>query len=117
MDFWSTNRTRKNSFVAPIRRTMEATYSFQLDAARSGARLRAHRYTKQAFLLDSEFYAGYVGLGAVNFFAGSLPGVLKPFAFLVCAWGDKETGAICSLSRVRKLVVLAPKPDRKRHES
>ncbi len=59
-------------------------------AMRAG--LRAHRYAKQVYALDPEFYDIYVGLGAFNFFTGSLPGVLKPFAFLIGARGNKETG-------------------------
>jgi hypothetical protein len=59
-------------------------------ALRAG--LRAHRYAEQVYELDKNYYDIYVGLGAFNFFTGSLPAVIKPFAFLIGARGDRETG-------------------------
>jgi predicted Zn-dependent protease len=59
-------------------------------ALRAG--LRAHKYAEQAYELDKNQYDIYVGLGAFNYFTGTLPGVIKPFAWLVGARGDKETG-------------------------
>ncbi len=59
-------------------------------ALRAG--LRAHGYAKQVHALDPEFYDVYVGLGAFNYFTGSLPAILKPFAFIIGARGDRETG-------------------------
>ncbi len=59
-------------------------------AMRAG--LRAHRYAQQVYELDKNYYDIYVGLGAFNFFTGSLPAVIKPFAFLIGVRGDKELG-------------------------
>jgi hypothetical protein len=59
-------------------------------ALRAG--LRAHRYAEQVYQLDKNYYDIYVGLGAFNFFTGSLPAVIKPFAFLIGARGDRNLG-------------------------
>lgn len=59
-------------------------------ALRAG--LRAHRNALSVFEADSGFYDIYVGIGAYNYFTGSLPVVIKPFAFLIGARGDKELG-------------------------
>jgi tetratricopeptide (TPR) repeat protein len=59
-------------------------------ALRAG--LRAHRYAQQVYELDKSYYDIYVGLGAFNFFTGSLPAVIKPFAFLIGARGDRALG-------------------------
>jgi hypothetical protein len=59
-------------------------------ALRAG--LRAHRYAQQVYELDKSYYDIYVGLGAFNFFTGSLPAVIKPFAFLIGARGDRNLG-------------------------
>jgi hypothetical protein len=59
-------------------------------ALRAG--LRAHRYAEQVYELDKNYYDIYVGLGAFNFFTGSLPAVIKPFAFLIGARGDRNLG-------------------------
>lgn len=59
-------------------------------ALRAG--LRAHRYAEQVYELDQNYYDIYVGLGAFNFFTGSLPAVIKPFAFLIGAHGNRDTG-------------------------
>jgi hypothetical protein len=59
-------------------------------AMRAG--LRAHKYAEQVYALDPNYYDIYVGLGAFNYFAGTLPSVIKPFAWLFGAHGDKELG-------------------------
>jgi hypothetical protein len=59
-------------------------------AMRAG--LRAHKYAEQVYALDKTYYDIYVGLGAFNYFAGTLPGVIKPFAWLLGASGDKDLG-------------------------
>jgi hypothetical protein len=59
-------------------------------AMRAG--LRAHGYAEQVFQMDKTYYDIYVGVGAFNFFTGSLPAVIKPFAFLIGARGDKQLG-------------------------
>ena len=59
-------------------------------AMRAG--LRAHKYAEQVYALDKYYYDIYVGLGAFNFFTGSLPTVIKPFAFLIGARGDRDLG-------------------------
>lgn len=59
-------------------------------AMRAG--LRAHKYAEQVYLLDKNYYDIYVGIGAFNYFTGTLPGVIKPFAWLIGARGDKELG-------------------------
>ena len=59
-------------------------------ALRAG--LRAHEYAQQAYALDNNYYDVWVGLGAFNYFTGTLPAVIKPFAWLVGATGDKDLG-------------------------
>jgi len=59
-------------------------------ALRAG--LRAHKYAEQVYALDPNYYDIYVGLGAFNYFAGTLPSMIKPFAWLFGAHGDKDTG-------------------------
>jgi len=59
-------------------------------AMRAG--LRAHKYAEQVNALDKTYYDIYVGLGAFNYFAGTLPSVIKPFAWLLGAHGDKQLG-------------------------
>src|SRR5262252_2710836 len=61
-----------------------------LSALRAG--LKAHDYAKQTYALDQNYYDIYVGLGAFNYFAGTLPSVIKPFAWLLGAHGDKNLG-------------------------
>ena len=56
------------------------------------AGLRAHKYAEQVYELDKAYYDIYVGLGAFNYFTGTLPGVIKPFAWLIGARGDKNLG-------------------------
>jgi len=59
-------------------------------ALRAG--LRAHKYAEEVYALDKTYYDIYVGLGAFNYFAGTLPSVIKPFAWLMGAHGDKDLG-------------------------
>src|SRR5207244_824990 len=59
-------------------------------ALRAG--LRAHKYAEQVYGLDKNYYDIYVGLGAFNYFAGTLPSMIKPFAWLFGAHGDKDLG-------------------------
>ena len=59
-------------------------------AMRAG--MRAHKYAEQVYALDKSYYDIYVGLGAFNYFAGTLPSVIKPFAWLLGASGNKELG-------------------------
>ncbi|HEY2383800.1 MAG TPA: hypothetical protein VGK48_21710 [Terriglobia bacterium] len=61
-----------------------------LGALRAG--LRAHDYAVQAYTLDKNYYDVYVGLGAFNYFTGTLPSMIKPFAWLMGATGDKNLG-------------------------
>src|SRR6476660_2434095 len=64
----------------------EAYYS----ALRAG--MKAHDYAEQVYAMDKSYYDIYVGLGAFNYFAGTLPAVIKPFAWLFGASGDKDLG-------------------------
>src|SRR5262245_29381652 len=59
-------------------------------AMRAG--LRAHKYAEQVYALDKMYYDIFVGLGAYNYFTGTLPSVIKPFAWLFGAHGDKNLG-------------------------
>jgi hypothetical protein len=59
-------------------------------ALRAG--LRAHKYAEQVYEMDKSYYDIYVGIGAFNFFSGSLPAVIKPFAWLFGARGDRNLG-------------------------
>src|SRR5215510_5677276 len=59
-------------------------------AMRAG--MRAHKYAEQVYALDKNYYDIYVGLGAFNYFAGTLPSMIKPFAWLFGAHGDKDAG-------------------------
>jgi hypothetical protein len=59
-------------------------------ALRAG--LKAHKYAEEAFALDKNYHDVYVELGAFNYFAGTLPSMIKPFAWLFGAHGDKDLG-------------------------
>jgi len=61
-----------------------------LGALRAG--LQAHSYAEQVFALDKDYYDVYVGLGAFNYFAGTLPSAIKPFAWRLGATGNKNLG-------------------------
>ena len=53
---------------------------------------RAHKYAEQVFEADKSYYDIWVGIGAYNYFTGSLPSVIKPFAWIFGARGDKNLG-------------------------
>jgi len=59
-------------------------------ALRAG--LKAHEYAAQVYALDQNYYDIYVGLAAFNYFTGTLPPMIKPFAWLFGASGDKNLG-------------------------
>jgi hypothetical protein len=59
-------------------------------ALRSG--LRAHKYAEEVYAMDKTYYDIYVGTGAFNYFSGSLPAVIKPFAWLIGAKGNRDLG-------------------------
>jgi putative flippase GtrA len=61
-----------------------------LGALRAG--LKAHDYAVQTYALDKNYYDVFVGLGAYNYFTGTLPPMIKPFAWLIGATGDKNLG-------------------------
>lgn len=64
--------------------------SAHFSALRAG--LKAHGYAKRVYQNDASYYDIYVGLGAYNYFTGALPAVIKPFAYLIGARGDKVEG-------------------------
>jgi hypothetical protein len=61
-----------------------------LGALRAG--LKAHDYAVKTYALDNNYYDIYVGLGAFNYFAGTLPAMIKPFAWLIGSSGNKNLG-------------------------
>jgi hypothetical protein len=61
-----------------------------LTALRAG--LKAYDYAQQVYALDKEYYDIYVGLGAFNYFVGTLPPMIKPFALLIGVSGDPNLG-------------------------
>lgn len=61
-----------------------------LSALRAG--LKAHDYAEQVYALDKNYYDIYVGLAAFNYFTGTLPAPIKPFAWLIGGSGDKNLG-------------------------
>jgi hypothetical protein len=67
--------------------TQEEAY---FGALRAG--LRAHKYAEQVYELDKTYYDIYVGVGAFNYFSGTLPAVIKPFAWLFGARGNRDVG-------------------------
>jgi hypothetical protein len=67
--------TQKNSYFSALR-----------------AGLKAHKYAEEVFALDKNYYDIYVGLGAFNYFSGTLPSMIKPFAWLFGARGNKDLG-------------------------
>ncbi|MBZ5534330.1 MAG: hypothetical protein LAO31_00115 [Acidobacteriia bacterium] len=84
------NRTR---FDATVTRSY---YS----ALRNGQ--KGHKYVRMAYDLDNDFYDTYIGLGSYNYFTGALPAVIKPFAWLLGARGNKEEG-------IRQLLLASEK--------
>src|SRR5262245_10813549 len=59
-------------------------------ALRAG--LRAHKHAEEVYNMDKTYYDIYVGTGAFNYFSGSVPAVIKPFAWLIGARGNRELG-------------------------
>lgn len=53
---------------------------------------RAHKYAEQVFEADKSYYDIWAGIGAYNYFTGSLPAVIKPFVWMLGARGDKDLG-------------------------
>lgn len=64
--------------------------SAYFSALRAG--LRAHGYAEEVYKMDPNYWDIYVGIGAFNYFSGSLPAVIKPFAWLIGAKGNRELG-------------------------
>ncbi len=83
------------------------THSY-LAALRNGK--KAMKYIEIAHQLDPNFYDTYVGLGAYNYFTGALPGVIKPFAWLLGARGNKDEG-------IKQLLMAAEKGEYARTEA
>jgi hypothetical protein len=53
---------------------------------------RAHGYADDVYKADKNYTDILVGIGAYNYFTGKIPGVLKPFAWLLGASGDAKLG-------------------------
>lgn len=64
--------------------------SAYFSALRAG--LKAHDLADQVYRLDPGYYDIYVGIGSFNYFTGSLPSVIKPFAHVMGVRGDRELG-------------------------
>ncbi len=56
------------------------------------AGLKGKRYNQQAAELRPDYIDCLIGIGGFNYFSGALPSVVKPFAFLIGARGDREEG-------------------------
>jgi hypothetical protein len=59
-------------------------------AVRAG--LTAHSYAEKVYQMDPNYYDILVGVGAYNYFAGSLPSMVRPLAWLIGAHGDSALG-------------------------
>ena len=66
------------------------------------AGLKGRRYNERAAELRPNYVDCLIGIGAFNYFSGALPSVIKPFAFLIGARGDREEG-------IRQLELAAQK--------
>jgi len=53
---------------------------------------KAHNYADEVYKADPNYTDILVGIGAYNYFTGKIPGILKPFAFLLGARGDAALG-------------------------
>lgn len=53
---------------------------------------KAHGYAEEVYEADPNYIDILVGIGAYNYFAGKVPAVLKPFAWLLGASGDSTLG-------------------------
>lgn len=56
------------------------------------AGLRGRYHNQQAAELRPDTIDCLIGIGGFNYFSGALPAVIKPFAFLIGARGDREEG-------------------------
>ncbi|MFN8006623.1 MAG: hypothetical protein U0V70_06330 [Terriglobia bacterium] len=61
-----------------------------LGALTSG--MKGYKYIEAAHALRPEYVDCLIGLGARNYFAGSVPAIFKPFAFLLGSRGNKQEG-------------------------
>ena len=61
-----------------------------LGAMRAG--LKGHFYNENALALKPDCVDCLIGSGSYNYFTGSLPAVIKPFAWMLGARGDREKG-------------------------
>jgi len=52
----------------------------------------AHNYAEKVFTVDPNYTDILVNIGAYNYFTGNIPGILKPFAWLLGAKGDPVLG-------------------------
>jgi hypothetical protein len=71
---------------------------------------KGHKYVVMAHDIDNNFYDTYIGLGSYNYFTGALPAVIKPFAWLLGARGDKDEG-------IRQLLLASQKGEYARTEA
>ena len=60
----------------------------------------AHNYADAVFKADPNYTDILVGIGAYNYFTGKIPGILKPFAFLLGANGNATLG----LQQIRTVI-------------
>ncbi len=79
-----------------------------LDALQSG--LKGHTYIKEAAGLRPGNIDCLIGIGSYNYFAGALPPVIKPFAWMFGTRGDKDEG-------IRQLELAAQKGEYGRTEA
>lgn len=56
------------------------------------AGLKGRHHNQQAAELRPDYIDCLIGIGGFNYFSGALPAVIKPFAFLIGARGDREEG-------------------------
>ena len=56
------------------------------------AGLKGRYHNAQAAELRPDYIDCLIGIGGFNYFSGALPAVIKPFAFLIGARGDREEG-------------------------
>ena len=60
----------------------------------------AHNYADAVYKADPNYTDILVGIGAYNYFTGKIPGILKPFAFLLGANGNATLG----LQQIRTVI-------------
>ena len=56
------------------------------------AGLKGRHHNARAAELRPDYIDCLIGIGGFNYFSGALPAVIKPFAFLIGARGDRELG-------------------------